>query len=82
MIPADALQALITAVARWDGAENDADRLHAARELATAATVVIVRDGSAPTGEPSAMAVMDAIDVLSRTERYSVKDNDLEDWIA
>lgn len=34
--------------------------------------------GTAPT-----QAEIDAaIDVLARTDRYSVKDNDLDDWIA
>lgn len=31
---------------------------------------------------PSQAEIDAAIDVLARTERYSVKDNELDDWIA
>lgn len=31
---------------------------------------------------PTEEEIDHAIDVLARTERYSVKDNELDDWIA
>lgn len=32
--------------------------------------------------EPTQEQIDDAIGILAQTERYSVKDNDLDDWIA
>lgn len=32
--------------------------------------------------EPTKSEIDAAVDVLARTDRYSVKDNDLDDWIA
>lgn len=51
VIPADILEALIVAVARWDGrGPSEDDMLHAGKELASAAMAVLVWD-SKQTGE-------------------------------
>lgn len=53
MIPVEILEALIVAVARWDGrGPTEDDALHAGRELADAARAVLVwdRDASATEG--------------------------------
>lgn len=48
VIPADILEPLVTAVARWDGrGPTEDDMLHAGKELASAAMAVLVWDSNA-----------------------------------